>query len=117
VFQSYAYEYKGYDQATAQYHYKIVIVDPDFGEETITMETKESSVLGLTEGAVLAVIKLYSGKGYSPNQIAKNLWLLFEFNQRRFTWRPTNQQVEWCLEHLPEYQLYHETIQMLMLFS
>jgi hypothetical protein len=128
MFQSYTYQYKGYTAATCQCHYKITIIDPDFGKEMLTLVAASSrsrtkmaaaSEAGASKLPVAAtgVIQFYSSKGYSVNQIAKNLWLLFEFNQRQYSWLTIKKQIEWCLKYLPEYQPYHETIQMLMLFS
>jgi hypothetical protein len=114
LFQSCALKYKGYDRDIQQWLYDITIFDPDFGEEMVAVVVGAvATALPSTVGA----IKCYSNKGYSVNQIAKNLWLLFEFNQRQYPWWAIKEQTEWCLKWVPEYQPYHETIQMLMLFS
>jgi hypothetical protein len=118
MFQSYTFEYKGYDQAADQYLYEITIVDPDFGEErVVAKEVEEHTMASLITWSAVAVIQLYSGKGYSVNQVAKNLWLLFEFNQRQYPWWPIKEQIKLYLEYSPEYLPYHADIQMLMLFS
>jgi hypothetical protein len=115
MFQSYTYKYKGYDQAIDQC-YEITIFDPDFGEEMV-MAVGMPSGTWVVEASAAGVIKLYSSKDYSINQIAKNLWLLFEFHQRQYSSWTIKKQIKWCLECLPEYQPYHADIQMLMLFS
>jgi hypothetical protein len=115
VFQSHSTKCKRFERDNNCWLYEITITDPDFGTETVMVVVSKN--LWAMEASVLAVIKLYSGKGYSVNQIAKNLWLLFELNQRNF-WRGSFQkETEYLLQYLPEYQLYHETIQMLRLFS
>jgi hypothetical protein len=114
MFQSYDYEYMS-DCGFEQFLYKITIVDPDFGKEVVVKEPV-SEWASVEERTIAVVIKLYSDKGHSINQIAKNLWLLFGFNQIHFLWK-IEEQIEWCLENLPEYLTYHETVQMLMLFS
>jgi hypothetical protein len=124
MFQSYTYEYRDYDQATGQWRYEITITDPDFGEETVEAVAAwrltgsgGSGGLAATAVAAIGVIKCYDGKGYSVNQIAKNLWLLFEFSQRQYSRWSIKDHINWCLLCLPEYQPYHTDIQMLMLFS
>jgi hypothetical protein len=131
MFQSCTYQYKSFDPTTDRYLYDITIVDPDFGEKTtvaavavlaasaaVSMAGVLTAEVAVAEmAAAMEVIKLYFDKGYSVNQIAKNLWLLFEFNQRQCAWWSIKDQINWCLKWVPEYQPYHETIQMLMLFS
>jgi hypothetical protein len=120
MFQSCTYKYKSYDRTTDQYRYNVTITDPDFGEETVEAAAVVATLAVASVEAVAAaagVIKCYSSKGYSVNQIAKNLWLFFEFNQQQYLRWSIKEQTEWCLEHLPEYLPYHADIQMLMLFS
>jgi hypothetical protein len=120
VFQSYTYKYVDYDQSVHQHCYEITIVDPDFGEETavaVAAVAAEAGAAARVAAAAVGVIKCYSSKDYSVNQIAKNLWLLFEFNYRQQSWWTINRQIEWCLKYVPEYLPYHADIQMLMLFS
>jgi hypothetical protein len=98
------------------YIYEVVICDDEFGEaKTVVDFTKDNYSSGLS-AEIAGAIRIYSDRGQSINQIAKNLWRLFEFNQLQFLWS-LKEQIEHCLKHLPEYLPYHETIQMLMLFS
>jgi hypothetical protein len=121
VFQSYTFQYKTYDWKVKKWLYDITIADPDFGKETVVDVAvplaQSSAIRGWSVAAMIAIIKLYSGRGYSADQVAKNLWLLFESNHRLLPWWTVNKQIKWCLKNLSEYRPYHETIQMLMLFS
>jgi hypothetical protein len=125
MFQSYSFRY-AYKDVLNNDHCLITIVDPDFGSETIenviasqVWETDPATTTPAWAGwpEAIGLIQIYSKRNYSVNQIAKNLWLLFEHNRRINGWEVFDQ-IKWCLKYAPkEYQPYHETIQMLMLFS
>jgi hypothetical protein len=54
-----------------------------------------------------------------PNKVAKNLYLAFSFIAQRCqcVGCTISSSMKRCLREIPEYRPYHETVQMLVLFS
>jgi hypothetical protein len=120
MFQFCSYQYQGYNQATDQYRYLITITDSEFGTEEVAAlvaRAADRADPAVAAAATSAVIQLYTNRNYSINQVAKELWRLFEFNVAKWSWWSVDAQVKYFLQYLPEYLPYHKHIQTLLLFS
>jgi hypothetical protein len=101
------------------FDYSLLIDDSEFVEERVEVYV-DNMWEGFSElrsvASMKALIIAYSKRGYTPNQIAKNLWLLFERLKKDYQ-LSIDEQVKLYLEYVPEYLPYHPHIQTLLLFS
>jgi hypothetical protein len=115
VFQSYRSTYYSFDPLTDLHTYRVEVRDTEFEEELLISQKR--GLLGFG-AAVVALIQVYRKRNCTDNQIAKELWRLFEFRVGVAGWGMSiNEQIKDCLGNIPEYRPYHSDIQMLLLFS
>src|SRR5207245_9629767 len=120
MFQSYKYiQYLGYNRKTNKHSHKYKIIDSEF-EETEAGEVDEVGVeVEVGIGLEVALVQVYEKRGYSVSQVAKQLFLLFQYFEKEYgsIYYSIKNQIMWMKQYNAGlWNKYGKEIQKFLLF-